>query len=160
MTNKPKAIGTSGETAVVKALHRHGFPHAERRALRGRLDAGDILACPGLIIEVKAGAAAKDASDNQVATWLDDTTRERDNAGADIGLLVLARRGIGPANADRWWTVMHASQVALLHGGALRTLLTPPPIVRLTLHDACALLRGYGYGEPIHYSLNGTGATP
>ena len=41
MTNRPKAIGTAAETAVVRYLAAHGFPAAERRALHG---ARDLLA--------------------------------------------------------------------------------------------------------------------
>jgi hypothetical protein len=40
--SKAKAKGTSAETAVVKFLIDNGFPYAERRALNGALDLGDI----------------------------------------------------------------------------------------------------------------------
>jgi hypothetical protein len=55
MTNRSKNIGTAAETAVVKAARAYGFPGAERRALHGSTDLGDILLCPGVIVEVKAG---------------------------------------------------------------------------------------------------------
>lgn len=48
MTNRPKAIGTAAETAVVRYLAAHGFPAAERRALHGATDLGDITGTPGL----------------------------------------------------------------------------------------------------------------
>ena len=41
MTNRPKAIGTAAETAVVRYLAAHGFPAAERRALHGATDLGE-----------------------------------------------------------------------------------------------------------------------
>jgi hypothetical protein len=149
VTNRPKAIGTATETAVVRALHTLGFPGAERRALHGALDLGDITACPGIILEVKGGQAAKTASDLQVHVWHGETMRERDQAGADIGLLVLARKGIGPANARHWWVVTSAPTLAYLYGGTPRHEVLPTPLVRLTLGDATRLLRMYGYGDPI-----------
>lgn len=45
MTNRPKAIGTAAETAVVRYLAAHGFPAAERRALHGATDHGGAR-CP------------------------------------------------------------------------------------------------------------------
>jgi len=51
--SKAKAKGTSAETAVVKYLIDNGFPYAERRALNGALDLGDITGTPALAWEVK-----------------------------------------------------------------------------------------------------------
>src|SRR6185312_8871013 len=108
---KPRAIGTATETAVVRYLVANGFPHAERRSLRGSLDAGDITGCPGLVWSVKGGVAAKTASDGQVAKWLAELERQRVNAAATIGVLVLQRAGIGEANAGRWWAVVGYGQL-------------------------------------------------
>jgi hypothetical protein len=62
MTNKPKAIGTRGETAVVNVATR---PRVRRRRTSGHLrvplDLGDILmVSPGVIAEVKWGKARQD----------------------------------------------------------------------------------------------------
>ena len=107
--SKSKDIGTRAESAVVKALHRLGFPNAERRALAGVLDKGDILVNPGsnmpVIVEVKGGDAAKYASDGQILRWMDETDTEVDNAEAHFGFLVVQRPGIGYPNAHRWWAV-------------------------------------------------------
>jgi hypothetical protein len=149
--NKPKAIGTAAETAVARYLQAHGFPHAERRALRGIEDAGDITGCPGVCVEVKGGDAAKNASDLLVSDWLAETEKERLNARADVGVLVLQRRGVGPANAGRWWAVMPVGTVAVLR----LTLVNPAPEtwagppVRMHLADAVRLLRAAGYGDPL-----------
>ena len=51
MTNRPKAIGTAAETAVVRYLAAHGFPAAERRALHGATDLGDITGTPQIVWE-------------------------------------------------------------------------------------------------------------
>ena len=42
MVNKPKILGTQWETDVVRYLQAHGAPLAERRALSGPVDKGDI----------------------------------------------------------------------------------------------------------------------
>ena len=147
---RPKDIGTSAETAVVRALRRLGWPHAERRALAGTLDLGDITGCPGICWEVKGGQAAKDAGDGQIALWLAETERERVNGNAMIGVLVVQRRGVGPANAHRWWVHLPLWQVAeLANGQALTDAHTALLPVRMLLTDVCTLLRDAGYGEPL-----------
>ena len=50
--NKPKRIGTAAETAVTRYARTAGFPLAERRALAGGADLGDILLAPGVIVGV------------------------------------------------------------------------------------------------------------
>ncbi|MEU4534322.1 hypothetical protein AB0G15_05565 [Streptosporangium sp. NPDC023825] len=147
---RPKDIGTAAETAVVKALRLNGFPHAERRALAGSYDLGDITGTPGICWEVKGGAAAKDASDGQIEKWLAETETERLNSRSDIGVLVVQRRGIGPKNADRWWAIFPLwlldSLAKDLHVVSLNTWHIP---VRMTLGNLCTLLRDAGYGQPL-----------
>src|SRR5690606_27104000 len=63
--SRSKDIGTRAETAVVRYLRANGFEHAERRALRGRQDAGDITGTPGICWEVKA--RKRPISDTDVA---------------------------------------------------------------------------------------------
>lgn len=150
--NKPQAIGTRAETAVVRYLQANGWPNAERRRLRGRLDAGDITGTPGVCIEVKGGDQARYASDNDIADWLAETWVERGNADADVGVLVVQRRGVGPTNAGRWWAVMRLGDAM-----ALRDPSTPPELrcawpVRMLLADVVELLRGAGYGDPVEVS--------
>ena len=146
--NRPKAIGTAAETAVVRACQRLGFPGAERRALRGRHDVGDVLLCPGVVIEVKGGTAARTASDAQVIAWLAETARERVNARAAVAVLVTQRAGVGEANADRWWAHLRVGDLAQLRGWPAIGPVDVAP-VRLTLGDALAVLRAAGYGDPL-----------
>lgn len=103
---RPKDIGTEAETAVVRYLRDNGWPHAERRALSGAKDLGDITGCPALVWEVKGGAAAKSAGPKDVDRWLDETETERLNASADIGILVKARAGYGVRRVGMWWAVV------------------------------------------------------
>lgn len=169
--NRSKARGTAAETAVVRHLQANGQPLAERRAQRGIKDAGDITGTPGLCWSVKGGDAARAASDLDVSRWLGELTTQIGHAHADLGVLVLQRRGKGPANAGAWWTVMPLWTLTLLelladvdvtgapgYTGALdlyaaaaqdpdRPWMLAP--VRMLLADVVTLLRAAGYGEPL-----------
>ncbi len=151
MVNKPKQIGTRAETAVARYLAANGFPHAERRTLRGREDAGDITGTPGVCWEVKGGEAAKSASDFDVDRWLLELENEIGHAGADVGVLVLQRRGIGPQRAGLWTAAMmlgDLGRAAWVDGIPRHTLAYDVP-VRLALAHAVTILRAAGYGEPL-----------
>lgn len=147
MKRRPKDIGTAAETAVVRYLQANGWPSAERRALRGGSDAGDITGTPGVCWEVKA--RGRTVSDAQIADWLAETETERRNAGADVGVLVVRRAYARP---DYWWAVLPLSAVALLRVGIQppenRAVVADAP-ARLLLADAATLLRAAGYGNPI-----------
>lgn len=142
MVNRSKNLGTAAETAVVRYLRANGFPQAERRALAGSYDLGDVTGIPGVVIEVKGGQAAKTASDGQVTLWLAETERERVNARADVGILVMSRSGIGPSRAGSWWAVVRLDQFVTIGGFPL-----PAHTVRMHLSDAIRLMRTNGYGD-------------
>lgn len=148
MVNKPKQIGTASETKVVRYLLANGFAQAERRALRGIRDVGDITGTPGIVWEVKGGDAARWASDNQVDLWLAETELERSNAREHLGILVVARH---MKSAGDWWAVLWADQLVWLISGESHNQLadadrTP---VRTTLRHLVDLLRAGGWGDPI-----------
>lgn len=82
-----KKAGTAWETAIVAALARNGWPHAERRRLAGVLDRGDIAGVAGVCIE------AKNTARLDLAGAVDEANREARNAGAGIGAAWLKRRG-------------------------------------------------------------------
>jgi hypothetical protein len=90
--------GTAWETAIVNFLTSHGFPHAERRALAGALDKGDIAGVPGVVIE------AKNCKQINLAQFMDEALAERDNAGAVVGVAWIKRRG--KASAADGYVVM------------------------------------------------------
>ena len=146
--NRPKAIGTAAETAVVRYLRSDGFPQAERRALTGTHDQGDITGTPGVAWEVKGGQAAKTASDGQIAAWLAETAAERINAGAEVGVLITARSGFGAANAGRWWAHIDSDYFTALTGVPIPPTARPFPL-RMSLHHLVTVLRLAGFGEPI-----------
>lgn len=149
--NKSGELGTVAEGGVARYLAANGFPHAERRRLRGKRDAGDIVGCIGLVVEVKGGNAAKYATDLVVQRWLAETEIERMNAGADLGVLVLQRKGVAPHDAGRWWAVVPTGTLALVRvppGCLLEGSVSPGgEPCRLLLQDLVHLLRCSGYGD-------------
>jgi hypothetical protein len=149
MVNRPKARGTSAETAVVRAARTRGFPYADRIAQHGNRDTGDATLCPGVLVEVKGGDAARHASDLDIERWLEETAVERDNAGtAWVGFLVVQRGMVGALNAHRWWAWWRLGWVADLGGQTVAPSLAAIP-VRCHLGDALTLLRAAGYGTPL-----------
>lgn len=152
--NKPKQIGTKAESATVKYLIPNGFPQAERRALRGEHDAGDLAGTLGVCWSVKGGDQARYASDLDITNWMAALATQVVNAKADVGVLVVQRKGVGPANAGRWWAYMPAYQITALMVGMAWIRERPgndDPFnspVRMLLADAVSLLRAAGYGDP------------
>lgn len=84
--NRSKAKGTRFETAFVRWLQDNGFPQAERRALRGTQDAGDIAGVAGWTIELKNCEALR-------PSFVDEAERESGNAGTSLFAAVMKRRG-------------------------------------------------------------------
>jgi hypothetical protein len=147
MAQRPKDIGTAAETAVLRYLQANGWPSARRYALHGALDVGDIdILNPDVVIEVKGGKAAENASDGQIEKWLAETQREVGAAGAKIGVLVMKRRGIGMGNAGLWRAVITLRTWYLLWGldpqVAEGDLGTP---MQFRLEAVAMLLRSAGY---------------
>jgi hypothetical protein len=104
---RSKRIGTAAESLVVELLRLKGFPYAERRALKGHQDCGDVTGIPGVVIEVKAHKEMK------LAEWMDETEAERVNAAAAVAVCWHKRRGKG--NPMDWYVTMTGAQfVALL----------------------------------------------
>jgi hypothetical protein len=82
-----KEKGTRWESAIVAYLRDKGFTYAERRALNGAHDKGDLTGLPGICIE------AKNVARLDLSGWLDEAEEERDNASADVGAVWIKRRG-------------------------------------------------------------------
>ena len=92
--------GTAAETAVIGYLRTNGFPYAERRALHGANDRGDIAGVPGIAIEVKAVARPA------YQQWLREAETEAANAGAPFGVVIHKPAGIGLARPADWIVAM------------------------------------------------------
>ncbi len=110
MVNRPKIKGTSFETLVVKALQRAGWKHAERRALNGATDKGDIAGVAGVVIE------CKNVNKLAFGPWLREAHTEAHNANADFGVLWAKRRGY--SEAEDGFVVMSGETFMRLLKGA------------------------------------------
>jgi len=106
--SRNKAKGTSAETAVVNYLIASGYVHAERRALAGVNDKGDIAGLPGVCIEVKAHKSYS------IPAWLKELAAEKVNSKAEVGILVVKPVGVGSANTGNWWAIMPLSEATEL----------------------------------------------
>lgn len=106
--SRAKAKGTAAESALVRFLSGQGFPNAERRALTGQFDQGDVTGTPCLAWEVK------NHKTYHFPAWLKETETERINAKADFGILVVKPNGVGLTNAGQWWAVMSVADVVNL----------------------------------------------
>lgn len=137
--SKGKQKGTAAETAVVKALQRLGWPHAERRALAGNLDKGDIAGVPGVCFEVK------DAKTWKLREWMAETEIERLNSRSHYGVLVVKAPRVGHANAEFWLTVMdgEAGNGLLWHGRDMSPAdgVFPQPPMRIVEMKAVGLAK-------------------
>lgn len=105
--SRNKSKGTSFETLVVRFLADHGFPYAERRALAGINDLGDITGTPGIVWECKNHKTLA------FSEWLIEAEVERANAAADYGIVVAKRRGRGDAG-EQYAVMTVADMVRLL----------------------------------------------
>ena len=104
MVNRPKIAGTRFETDVCNYLREHGFPLAERRALSGGLDKGDIVNAVHTY-ECKATKSI------DLAAGLKETEIERTNAGTEFGFLIVKRRQKSTADA---YAVMTLDQLCVI----------------------------------------------
>jgi hypothetical protein len=96
----PRRKGTAAESTLVRLLRALHWPHAERRALNGSKDRGDVAGVPGVVFEVKSGARL------ELPAWLRETEAERVNDRADYGVLVVKLKGYGDARAHEWPAVL------------------------------------------------------
>ena len=100
--SKSKQKGTAWERRFVDYLVAHGFPYAERRALEGVNDRGDVSGIPGVVCELK------NAKRVELAQWVDEMLTEQKNAGASVGAVIFPRRSHATGRAyvvmelDNW----------------------------------------------------------
>lgn len=151
MVNKPKAIGTFAETAVLKQILPY-FPDASRNALAGSGDLGDIGHAGQFIFEVKGGKQTHQIGDGKLADWMAQAQIEASHSGVQFGVLVTQRSGFGAPNARRWWVHLRMEDFAEICGGfyAPGRFAT----VRLELGDFLDLIADQGYtpapvGDPV-----------
>lgn len=147
MVNKPKKIGTAAESATLKRVKRY-FPRADRAALHGAGDIGDLLNTGDFCFEVKGGDAARNAAQSatsrEIDRWYEEAVREAKNAGATFPVLVVQRRGVNYPDAGRWWAIISAAHFAHLMGAPGHK---NPSLVRLELDDLLQIIGDMGYAE-------------
>lgn len=91
--NRSKAKGTAFESDLIRYLQSNGYPDAERRALSGVLDKGDVAGVAGWVLE------AKNHREMDLATWIAEAQREAINAKTWRYAVVHKRRGKGIRDA-------------------------------------------------------------
>lgn len=118
--NRSRTKGTLWESAIITYLKSRGVPYAERRALSGNLDRGDIAGIPGVVIE------AKNAKSFDLAGWLAEALTERDNDRAALGVVWAKRRG--KISAAHGYVIMDGCTLVdlLIEAGYIDPR-TPPP---------------------------------
>jgi hypothetical protein len=84
VSTKSKAKGTTAEREVVRYL-QNWWPAAERRALSGNKDKGDVTGIARVVVEIKAQVK------QELAAWRRETWEEMENAGAVHCILVVKR---------------------------------------------------------------------
>jgi hypothetical protein len=140
VTNKPKNKGTKAETDVVCWAKKHGLYQAERLALKGAGDVGDVRLTQGVMAQVKDGyTERKEPTDYQIGTWLEQVDKQTKAGGWDIGLLVHKRWG--KADPDLWRWYMAGETFALLLGFSMGGIW--PQYVQLQGYMVPPLIRGY-----------------
>lgn len=91
--SKERSKGTAFETAVVRCLRSAGYDSAHRNALHGADDMGDIS---GVVLNgTEVIFECKNERDYHISDWLKQANDECLNAGADAGIVVFHRRGVG-----------------------------------------------------------------
>lgn len=87
MTNPAKAKGSAFERQICDYIADAGIP-AERLPAGATLDRGDLWT-------PHAAVQAKNRRELRIASWLDETLVQQQNAAKDWHWLVVKRRGVG-----------------------------------------------------------------
>ncbi len=103
--SRQRAKGTRWESAICAFLADQGIPH-QRQPAHGINDKGDIHAAGIAVIE------AKNQSRHSFAEWLDEAEAEAANAGRDVGVTWVHRRG--KASPGEGYVVMSGRTFAYL----------------------------------------------
>lgn len=89
--------GTRAESLLVDYLRSRGWRYAERRALNGAKDRGDVAGIPGVVIEVKSAARV------ELAEWVKEARVEALNDNAPVWFVVAKANGKG--QAKDWYAI-------------------------------------------------------
>ena len=92
-----KAKGASAERAVTDYLRANGFPYAERRRAGATADTGDIIAIPGLTVEVKNHQRL------ELSSWVDQMLGEMNNTTPAAWQGVVVHKRKGKTDPGEWY---------------------------------------------------------
>lgn len=105
--NASKRKGTAAETAVVNYLRKSpSFSRAERRALAGVNDKGDIAGIEKVVLEVKNTKALA------LAEWMKELEVEVGCAEAEVGAVIAKKRGT--TNVGDWYAILPVRDLLFL----------------------------------------------
>lgn len=109
MSNPSKQKGTRAETRVVNYLTAHGI-NAERKALKGNKDEGDIQVrysdgSEWLSFEVKTGKQTANYNRSQLEEWLRQAKEEGIHC-EQACYLIIVRYGRKIEDAEVWWPTL------------------------------------------------------
>ncbi|GAA4391655.1 hypothetical protein [Tsukamurella soli] len=87
-----KAAGTRFESLIAQTLDTYLAGNIERRARTGAQDKGDIS---GVLLKGtrRVVVECKDVAKMNISGWLREAQAERENDGAEIGVVVAKKRG-------------------------------------------------------------------
>lgn len=108
MTNRSGKKGWAGESPVWNWFKDHGFHRSYRLRTQGVMDKGDIGGIDDIAIEIKNQGTYK------FAEWMKETEKEKANANARLGALVVKPKGIGETRVGSWWVMMTLSDFTTL----------------------------------------------
>jgi hypothetical protein len=109
--SRSRAKGTAAESQVVAYLQSMGFPKAERRALHGVNDRGDVTGIPSTVIQVK------NWDQMELGQWVNQAIRQRDTDGAAWGVVWHKRKKY--QFPGQWYVTMTGADFVALLRSAL-----------------------------------------
>ena len=92
---KSKQRGTETERMAV-ALLQETWPEVERRAMRGRLDPGDVINVPFTCLEIKGDRS------NRLPKWKEETLAEQGNTRSPLCRLIVRVERKNVRDWDLW----------------------------------------------------------
>lgn len=100
MANPSGDKGYRGEFPVLDYLRRRGYRHAYRLRTQGVNDKGDIGNIDDVVIEIKNRAIY------DFPGWVREMRKEKANAKAETGAVVIKPKGVGETRVAEWWVVL------------------------------------------------------
>lgn len=91
--SRMKQIGTQHETDIKSWLNANGWPYADRRALSGAADKGDLRLSERIPFVIEAKSAKSTTDRASLGTFVSELEAEVENAQAESGAVIFKKRG-------------------------------------------------------------------